>query len=288
MKLSIDITVAIPGKARVGEGPFWDGETGQLTWVDILAGRVHTADPAAPRPHTLTLPTFVGAAVPKASGGYVAATTEGFTDVRADGTWTTRLSVLPPGHRMNDAKCDPQGRLWAGSCTMDFAAGRGALHVLTPDWATEPVLDGLTQPNGLGWSPDGRTFYLIDTVAHEVNAFDVPPDRLAPARRRTLARFPEAAGEPDGMTVDADGCLWIALWGGGRLLRLSPDGGVLAEVPLPVDQPASCAFGGPDLDVLYVTTAREGLGPSPAGPAGSVLAVRGLGVHGLPAHRFGG
>ncbi|MFB6782379.1 SMP-30/gluconolactonase/LRE family protein [Streptomyces sp. NPDC056352] len=288
MKLSIDITVAIPGEARVGEGPFWDSETGQLTWVDILAGRVHTADPAVPRPHTLTLPTFVGAAVPKASGGYVAATTEGFTDVRADGTWTTRLAVLPPGRRMNDAKCDSQGRLWAGSCAMDFATGRGALHVLAPDWATQPVLDGLTQPNGLGWSPDGRTFYLIDTVAHEVNAFDVLPDRLAPTRRRTLARFPEAAGVPDGMTVDSDGCLWIAMWRGGRLFRLSPDGGVLAEVPLPVDQPTSCTFGGPDLDVLYVTTAREGLGPGPAGPAGSVLAVRGLGVRGMPAHRFGG
>ncbi|MFE7215331.1 SMP-30/gluconolactonase/LRE family protein [Streptomyces sp. NPDC001698] len=286
--MSTDITVAIPGEARVGEGPFWDGETGQLTWVDILAGRVHTADPAVPHPHTLTLPTFVGAAVPKASGGYVAATTEGFTDVRADGTWTIRLAVLPRGRRMNDAKCDRAGRFWAGSCDLDFAAARGALHVLAPDWRTEHILGDLTQPNGLDWSPDGRTFYLIDTAARELNAFDALPGRLAPANRRVLARFPETLGFPDGMTVDIQGCLWIAMWGGGRILRLSPEGRILTEVPVPVAQPSSCAFGGPNLDVLYVTTAREGLDLDSSRPDGSVLAVRGLGARGLPMTRFGG
>ncbi|GAA2800380.1 SMP-30/gluconolactonase/LRE family protein [Kitasatospora paracochleata] len=287
--MAIEITVAVPSEARVGEGPFWDGDSGRLSWVDILGGTVHTADPATRHVRTFTLPTLVGAAVPKTSGGFVAATTEGFTDLAPDGTWTTRRAVLPPGQRMNDAKCDAAGRLWAGSCAMDFAPSGGALHVLSPGWQTERFLDGeLTQPNGLGWSPDGRTFYLVDTVAREVNAFDVLPDRLAPANRRTLARFPDRGGEPDGLTVDADGCLWIALWGGGRIVRVSPEGRVLTEIAVPVAQPASCAFGGPDRDVLYVTTAREGLALRPDSVDGSVLAVRGLGVRGLPAHRFGG
>ncbi|MFJ9824717.1 SMP-30/gluconolactonase/LRE family protein [Streptomyces sp. NPDC101160] len=286
--MGIEITVAFPGTAIVGEGPFWDRTTGELTWVDILSGTIHTAAPADPAPRTIVLPTLVGAAVPKASGGWVAATTEGFSDIRPDGSWAALRTVLPRGQRMNDAKCDPAGRLWAGSCDMSFAPARGALHVLDTDGKVIPVLAGLTQPNGLGWSPDGRTFYLIDTVAREVNAFDVLPDLLLPVRRRVLARFPAGVGEPDGLAVDAEGCLWIAMWGGARLVRLSPEGRFLTEVPVPVDQPTSCAFGGADLDVLYVTTAREGLGPDPSGPAGSVLAVRGLGVRGLPTHRFGG
>jgi sugar lactone lactonase YvrE len=285
---TIDITIAFHAEARVGEGPFWDGGTGLLHWVDILAGRIHSSDPGTKRTRTRTLPTLVGAAAPKASGGFVAATTEGFTEVRPDGRWTTRLALLPVGRRMNDAKCDRAGRLWAGSCALDFAPGRGGLHVLTPTWQTRFVLGNITQPNGLGWSPDGCTFYLIDTAERELNAFNVVSGRLAPVNRRVLTRFPRIPGVPDGMTVDAQGCLWIAMWGGGRLLRLSPEGRVLTEVPVPVSQPSSCAFGGPGLDVLYVTSAREGLEPDPARPDGSILAIRGLGVRGLPMTRFGG
>ncbi|MBN6056685.1 SMP-30/gluconolactonase/LRE family protein, partial [Nonomuraea sp. RK-328] len=201
--LAIDITVAVPGTARVGEGPFWDPDTSELTWVDILGGAIHTTGPTRPDPRTIIMPTLVGAAVPKRSGGFVAATVEGFTDIRRDGSWIIPHTVLPPG-------------------------------------------------------------------------------------RRVLARFPSGGGAPDGMAIDAEGCLWIAMWGGGRLVRLDPEGRLLSEVPVPVAQPSSCAFGGPDLDVLYVTTAREGLGPHPVGPAGSVLAVRGLGVQGMPTARFGG
>lgn len=283
--MTVQIGVAFPGAARVGEGPFWDAETARLSWVDILAGTISTGDPAAATVHSVTLPTLVGAAVPKATGGFVAATAEGFAEMDADGDWRTRHSILPDGVRMNDAKCDPAGRFWAGSCAMDFASGRGALHVLDRDWHTEVVLDGLTQPNGLDWSPDGRTFYLIDTAEGELNAFDVSDRGLS--GRRVPATFPVAGGYADGMTVDAEGCLWIAMWGGGRVVRLSPTGDRLTEVPVPVEQPSSCAFGGADLATLFVTTAREGL-DSPSEAAGSVLAIRGLGVTGRPAHRFGG
>lgn len=287
--MTADIALAFPGSARVGEGPFWDERSGLLHWVDILSGRIHTGDPrTGEQREPITLPTLVGAAVPKTSGGFVAATSDGFADVRDDGTWTTRLAFLPDGQRMNDAKCDPSGRFWAGSNDMGFASGQGALHVLSADWSSEQVLGGLTLPNGLAWSPDGRSFYLVDTIAGEVYAFDVVPGTPAPANRRLLARFPQETGMPDGMTIDAQGCLWIAMWAGDRLLRLSPEGRVLMEVGMPVHQPSSCAFGGPDLDVLYVTSAREGLDLPERDPAGSVFAVRGLGVRGLPAARFRG
>jgi sugar lactone lactonase YvrE len=280
--MDIDISVAFPGTARVAEGPFWDQDAGRLSWVDILSGAIHTGT------STITLPTLVGAAVPKTSGGFVAATTEGFTEVGPAGTWTTRVAILPPGQRMNDAKCDAAGRLWAGSTDLAFAPGEGALHVLGADWRAEQVLTGLTLPNGLDWSPDARTFYLIDSIAGELNAFDVQPDRPGLANRRLVASFPQDGGLADGMTVDAGGALWIAMWGGHRVIRLSPDGDVLTEVAMPVAQPSSCAFGGPDLDVLYVTTAREGLSVEPGDVAGSVLAVTGLGVRGLPARPFRG
>lgn len=287
----VDISVAVADTARVGEGPFWDGGTGQLYWVDILAGAVNSYTPASGERSRIVLATMVGAAVPRAGGGLVAATREGFAEAGADGVWRTRLAMLADGHRMNDAKCDASGRLWSGSTQLEFHAGEGALHVLTPDWTCRTVLAGLTLPNGLDWSPDGRTFYLVDSIAAEVYAYDVTDDGLGLARRRTLVRFGEADGLPDGMAVDADGCLWIAMWGGSRVVRLDPEGEFIAAIPLPVKQPSSVAFGGPRLDVLFVTTAREGLEPTMITADaldGSVLAVRGHGATGRPATRFGG
>jgi sugar lactone lactonase YvrE len=285
----MDYEVAFRDAARVGEGPFWDAETSRLVWVDILAGKVHISDPASGSTSTVVLPQFVGAAVPANSGGLIAATGQGFAEIRPDGTWTSRLSVLPAGEMMNDAKCDAAGRLWVGSYAEGFAAGRGRLHVLSADWTCVEVLSGLTLPNGLGWSPDGRVFYLIDSIAHELYAFDVKPEGLVPASQRVLARFPdEGDALADGLTVDEEGCLWVTIFGGGRLLRLSPEGRTLAEIPTPVTQPVACAFGGPDLDVLYVTTGRERIDPPAESIDGSVLALRGLGVRGLAGRRFHG
>lgn len=280
--------IAVRARARVGEGPVWEAGRGLLHWVDIPAGHIHTSAPATGRTTSLSLPTQVGAAVPRRGGGFAAATAEGFASVDADGAATVRRAVLPDGERMNDAKCDARGRLWAGSTALDFRHGRGALHVLLPDWTSRVVLDGLALPNGLGWSPDGRTFYLADTIAGEVYAFDTDPGDTVLRRRRTLVRIPERAGLPDGLTVDAAGCLWIAVWGGDRVVRVSPEGDLLAEVPMPVHQPSSCAFGGPGLDVLYVTSAREGLELADDDVAGSVFAVGRTGAVGLPSSAFAG
>lgn len=278
----------LPGLVRVGEGPHWDAAGNRLHWVDILGGALHSSDPTSGETHSVTVPTLVGAAVPRRTGGFVAATAEGFGTVDGHGELDPRLAILPEDSRMNDAKCDRLGRLWAGSTQMEFAPGRGTLHVLLPDWTTHVVWDGLTLPNGLGWSPDGGTFYLVDTIEGEISAFDTDPVTTRLTGRRLLHRFAAGGGMPDGLTMDTAGCLWIALWGGGRVVRISPGGDLLTEVALPVAQPSSCAFGGKALDTLYVTTAREGLDLDEGDPDGSVFCVEGLGVVGSPGETFAG
>lgn len=281
----VTVEIVVPARARVGEGPHWDARTQTLYWVDILAGELNTT--TADGTTTLRLPWLVGAAVPRAGGGFVVANAHGFAEVVADGTSRPRHHILAADHRMNDAKCDPRGRLWAGSVQLDFAAGQGALHALAADWSTRVVLDGLTQPNGMGWSPDGTVYYLIDSVHRQVLAFDVDLDTAALSGRRVLTTLPAEAGLPDGMCVDADGALWVAMWGGRRIVQLSPDGQVLRTVPMPVAQPSSCAFGGPAMDTLFVTSAAEGLADD-GGPDGSVFGLTGLGVRGLPGVAFAG
>jgi sugar lactone lactonase YvrE len=286
----IDIRVAVPARADVGEGPVWNPETGALHWVDILAGHINTSDLDTGATTTHTVPTFVGAATRRVTGGFVAATTDGFAEVGDDGTYRPRVDLLPDGIRMNDAKCDRHGRFWAGSTAMDFAAGQGALHVLDPDWTSRVVLDRISQPNGIGWSPDDSVLYLVDTAELLVLAFDVDRATCALTRRRVLREFPGTTGIPDGLSVDAAGCLWVAMWGGGRLVRLAPEGDLLAELPVPVTQPSSCAFVGPGLGTLCVTSARRGLdlAPDDDGVDGSVLAISGVGVAGTPVGWFGG
>jgi sugar lactone lactonase YvrE len=273
--------------ARVGEGPVWDAAIDRLVWVDIPAGLVHTSDIDSGETSTIRVDTLVGAVAPGARGERVVACREGFGRLADDGTFEIRQAVLPDGERMNDAKCDPAGRLWAGSTRMAYDVGRGALHVLQADWSTAIRWDGLTLPNGLGWSPDARTFYLADSVAHVIHAFDFDLAAGVLSRQRVLIEFAEADGLPDGLCVDDEGCIWVAMWGGGRVLQLSPSGKELTSAPLPVGQPSSCTFAGADLDVLCVTSARDGLTLDPDALDGSVFRIDGIGSQGLPQQPFG-
>ncbi|BBH17465.1 calcium-binding protein [Nocardioides baekrokdamisoli] len=286
MSGDLTITTVVRSHARVGEGPVW--REGQLHWVDILGGQVHVSDLEAGATSTSTVPTWVGAAVPMAGGGHVAATREGFATI-VDGVLDTVSGFLPEGIRMNDAKCDPTGRFWAGSCAEDFAPGAGALHCLEADWTHRTVLDGLTQPNGIGWSPDASTMYLIDTQDLALYAYAFTAADGSVGGRRVVARFDvERDGYPDGLAVDADGAVWIAMWGGGAVIRVSPTGEVLRRVAMPVLQTSSCAFVGPDLSELCVTSASEGLEIGEDSLDGSVFVVAGLGVRGTPVATFAG
>ncbi len=274
--------------ATVGEGPTVTADGGTVHWVDIPAGAVHTTDVAEGTTRSLAVETMVGAVALRAVGGFVAATREGFATIDPDGVLDTRLAFLEPGTRMNDAECDAAGRFWAGSTAIDFTPGAGALHVLMPDWTFRTLLDGLTLPNGLGWSPDGATLYLVDSLRRTVSSYAVDPSGTDLGEARVLHTFSGEDGLPDGLTVDLDGDLWIAMWGGSRIVRMSPDGVVTDSVPVPVLQPSSCAFGGPAFDRLLVTSATQDITSGPDRLDGSLLVIAGLGARGAPAPVFSG
>ncbi|MEV6154107.1 SMP-30/gluconolactonase/LRE family protein [Nonomuraea sp. NPDC052129] len=246
--------------ARLGEGPCWDERTGTLLWVDIPAGLVHRLDPADGSHESIDVGQPVGVAVPRASGGLALAVRDGFAvhdGELIDGELTVVAPVTaaePPGNRMNDGACDRAGRFFAGSMAQDDTPGAGSLYRLDPDRRVERILDGVTISNGIGWSPDERLLYYVDTLMDRVDVFDYDPATGQVADRRLFAVLPS----PDGLTVDASGHVWVALWGGGKVVRLRPDGQPDLTVEVPATNVTSCAFGGPDLDILYVTTAWDG------------------------------
>ncbi|AOW94101.1 hypothetical protein BFN03_19315 [Rhodococcus sp. WMMA185] len=272
----------------VGEGPVWDSRTGVLHWVDIPRGRVHVTDFETHKTKTLIFDTTVGAVAPRSTtSGYVAAIAEGFGVIAADGELEVTNAFLPGGARMNDAKCDGRGRLWAGSCAIDFEPGGGALHVLDVDFTVRTVLDGWTLPNGLGWSPGSDLFYLVDSLERSISVWDYDLESAELSNHRILATFDSDEGLPDGLCVDTNGCIWVAMWGGGRVVRLSPQGDRLTSVDLPVQQPSSCAFAGAQRDTLIVTSARQDLARA-ATIDGSVLALHDTGSRGTEVAFFGG
>jgi sugar lactone lactonase YvrE len=262
--------VAVRAEAELGEGPTWDPAAGRLIWVDILSSRVHTYDPATGRRTVRTTEQHVGAAKPRAGGGLVLNLRDGVGLLDGDGAfrWLHRDPV--PGRRGNDAAVAPDGSLWAGTMRYDEAPGGGTLSRVTGDGSVEVVLDDVAVSNGTGWSPDGGLMYYVDSPTGRIDVFTYADGRAT--GRRTLARIEGAAGSPDGLTVDADGCVWVALWDGGAIRRYTPAGTLDRVLELPVPRPTACAFGGAGLSDLYITTARTGLA-SPDPLAGSVLVV---------------
>ncbi|WP_217140477.1 SMP-30/gluconolactonase/LRE family protein [Streptomyces sp. AC627_RSS907] len=266
--------VAVRAEATLGEGPTWDARAGRLVWVDILGSRVHTYDPASGRRTVRTTEQHVGAAKPRAGGGLVLNLRDGIGLLDPDDSfrWLHREAV--PDRRGNDAAVAPDGSLWAGTMRYDEAPGGGTLSRVTGDGVVEVVLDDVAVSNGTGWSPDGRLMYYIDSPTRRIDVLDAGDGPLA--NRRPLATVEDGAGFPDGLTVDADGCVWVALWDGGAVRRYTPDGRLDRVIALPVPRVTACAFGGPDLTDLYITTARVGL-TAPHPLAGSVLVVPGAG-----------
>jgi sugar lactone lactonase YvrE len=189
--------------------------------------------------------------------GWLLAANRGVSYLGSDGSLRQLVEFAPHDARMNDGACDPQGRFWAGTLAHDHRAGGGALYRFERSGDVALMLDGLTISNGLDWSPDGHTMYLADSGPGIVFAFDFDGERGILSNQRTLIDVPDAVGSPDGLTVDADGDLWVAIYGGGRIQRYTR-GGVLQEtLYLPAEQSTSCAFAGPGLHRLYVTTATE-------------------------------
>jgi sugar lactone lactonase YvrE len=286
---------AAPG--LLSEGPRWHGERQELLWVDILARQLHRAtvgaDGALHRQQTITVDRHVGAAAPAIGGGYVLAAGQGFLFLDEAGQLheLAQPEAARTHVRMNDGACDAQGRFWAGTMAYDESPGAGVLYRLELDGACTTVLTGLTISNGIGWSPDGTTMYLNDSGTACVYAFRFDGPTGALSDRRTLVHIDQPGVAPDGLTVDAQGGIWVALWGGAAVNHYGPDGSLNESVTLPVERPTSCAFGGPDRATLFVTTARAGLDETALArqpDAGRVLAIQGLGVPGLPCCPYQG
>jgi sugar lactone lactonase YvrE len=276
--------VAVRAHAELGEGPTWDPVTGRLIWLDILGMRIHTYDPATGRRTVRTTQQHVGAVKPRAGGGLVLNLRDGVGLLDPDDTFRWLHHEPVAGRRANDAAVAPDGSLWAGTMRYDEAAGGGTLTRLTGAGTAQTVLPDVTVSNGTGWSPDGRLMYYVDTPTRRVDVFDYDGERVRD--RRPLVEIEEGAGFPDGLTVDADGCVWVALWDGGAVRRYTPAGELDRVISVPAPRTTACAFGGAGLTDLYITTARTGLSrPHPL--SGSVLVISGAG-EGLPQPAFQG
>jgi len=257
------VSEAVPSTTEqtiLGEGLRWDAQRGELLRVDIAAGQVfreQVADDGSLVPiRTYRVPGTVGAIAPvEGDRGWVLAAGRGFALLDPDGRFQMIAEVASERSRMNDGAADPQGRFWGG--TVADHPGAGVLFRMERDGRIDAMLDGLTTSNGIGWSPDGRTMYLADSGPRVIHAFDFAGDAGTISPGRVLVEVPEEIGTPDGLTVDAEGDLWVAIWGGGRVHRYSPAGELRQVLAVPAMQTTSCAFAGPGLDRLYVTTATE-------------------------------
>ncbi|MGW7209261.1 SMP-30/gluconolactonase/LRE family protein [Streptomyces sp. NPDC054837] len=269
-----DYEVAVRAGASLGEGPTWDPAANRLIWLDILGARINTYDPVSGHRTVRVTDQHIGAAKPRTGGGLVLNLRDGVALLDPDDSFHWLHHEPVPGRRANDAAVAPDGSLWAGTMRYDEAPGGGTLSRLTGDGSFETVLDDVAVSNGTGWSPDGRRMYYIDSPTRHLDVFDFESGR--PVNRRPLVEIEEGAGFPDGLTVDADGCVWVALWDGGAVRRYTPEGALDRVITLPTPRVTACAFGGADLTDLYITTATVGL-TSPHPVAGSLLVVPGAG-----------
>jgi len=286
------VELVLDARAELGEGPRWDARAQRLLWVDIMRGRVHAFRPGHAACRSVDVGRPVGALAGTADGGIVLAVAGGFARLDWDSGQVRMLAAVEadrPQNRMNDGACDPAGRFWAGTMALDEGPGAGALYRLDPDGTVRTMLTGVSISNGIDWSLDGRRMYYVDSPTRRIDVFDFEARAGTIANRRTFVALPPEAGFPDGLTVDADGFVWLALWGGAALHRYDPEGARERIVPLPVTHPTSCAFGGSDLDELYVTSARRPLSADERARqpmAGGLLRLR-PGVVGRPPGLFG-
>ncbi len=282
--------LVLDSQAELGEGPHWDAAAGELLWVDIPAGAVHRFDPATGADRSFSAGELVGAAVPRAAGGFALALRDSFATVDEKGGALHRLAPVEadrPETRMNDGACDSAGRFWAGTTSVTEDEPAGSLYRLTPDGELATMLTGITISNGIGWSPDDTVMYYIDTPSQLLEAFDFDASSGAISGRRQVAAIDPSDGHPDGLTVDAEGCVWVALWDGSAVRKYTPGGELAGIVDVAASRPTSCAFGGPELDVLYITSARKEPGRFGRRDGGGVFAAR-TGSRGFPSHPFAG
>ena len=284
--MALQVDCVVQGRDILGECPLWDERTATFWWVDITGCRLNSLKAGKVDSKATAEP--VGSFAFRERGGMVAAMKSGFYFLDPQSGGRKLICATDAGYpvnRLNDGRCDRAGRFWAGTMVPEHPRRpEGTLYRLSASLECSPMRTGITVPNSLAWSPDGRTMYFADTVQKKILAFDYDASTGTPANERVFAA---TEGWPDGSCIDAEGCLWNAEYGGWRLVRYTPQGKVDRTVALPVANPTCCCFGDPGLDTLYITTASQGSDLQKQPLAGSILAVR-PGVKGLPESRFAG
>jgi sugar lactone lactonase YvrE len=272
----------------LGEGPVWHTSWSGLRWVDALAGDLLTLDDTTGGVHRTHVAKVLTAFRPRRRGGVVAAVDRGFLllddDLAVEHAYPEVWS--DPAIRMNDGGCDSTGRFYCGSMAYSEEPEAGALYCLDPDGRTRQVLTGVTVSNGIAFPPDASHAYYVDSHSSRVDRLE-QDETGAITDRRPVVLIEEGAGLPDGLTLDAEGGIWVGLWGGSQVRRYHPDGRLDAVVELPVTQVTACAFGGAQLDRLYITTAQKGIDPVEQPEAGSLFSCD-PGVTGVPVLEFAG
>lgn len=288
-----NVTVVVESPAQLGEGPSWDAENNRLLWVDIEGFKVHAYDPVTGEDQAYDVGEHVGAVVPYRGDEVIVALRSGFYTyhlITGERQAITDPEQDKPTNRFNDGKCDAYGRFWAGTMSLNNEEKAGSLYCLEDGKPVRTMVEQVSTSNGLGWSPNLEFMYYIDTPTRSIDRFDFDLASGTITNRTSIISIPEEMGFPDGMTVDAEGMLWVAHWGGGKVTRWNPETSeLLQQVEVPADQVTSCCFGGPDLEDLYITTARIGIKEErlqETPQAGSLFVVR-PGVQGQKTHAYG-
>lgn len=287
-----DVELVIDSKSTLGEGSLWNDRTGQLMWVNIKGEILNFYNPRTEMNKEMFSGQMVGTIVPTESGKVLVALKNGIYSLDPE-TGSKKLIVNPerdiPDNRFNDGKCDPSGRFWAGTMSLSGKKEAGALYRLDPDSTIHKMIDHVSISNGIVWSPDKTKMYYIDTPTRKVMAYDYDDATGDISHPKVAVQIPEGMGAPDGMTIDENGKLWVALWGGSAVGNFDPETGeLIRKIDVPAKNVTSCAFGDDDLGTLYITTARESTSDEELQKfphAGGVFKIR-PGVKGMKAFCF--
>lgn len=280
-------------KAKLGESPVWDPHLNCVWWIDCVGRALLRYDLSSGETTTVPVGSAIHAIGVRSTGGLVAAMTFGFctlNPVSGAHSVISKPEADRPEFHFNDGKCGPDNRFWVGSMHKSYSGHDGRMFKLGPDDVCATMMTGFAVPNGLGWSPDLKSFYIADSPTGAIFKFDYERHGGSLRRRQVAVSPGEAPGWPDGLSIDADGCLWSVRWDGGCVVRFTPDGVIDRVIDLPVTRPTSCAFGGPDLDTLFITSGTAGMDDDAlAGEplAGGLFAIR-PGVAGMPVGTFDG
>jgi L-arabinonolactonase len=284
------VETVLESRNRLGEGPVWSAAEQALFWVDIVASAIHRFKPASGEHRTWPVPEHVGSIALRERGGLVLALKSGFATFDPATGQVEMINACEahlPENRFNDGRCDLAGRFFAGSLPYDESTPRGSLWRLDPDHGAHRVLSGIMCPNSLCWSPDGATMYFTDTPTREIMSYDFDLEEGVPSNPRLFVRA-DGGGFPDGSVVDSEGFLWNAEWGGARVVRYAPEGTIDRIVEVPAQRVTCCAFGGPDLKTLYITSAWDRMSEAELRewPLSGNLFAYDAGVAGLPESRY--